>query len=109
MTMIRALVPVPTPTARRVEPAGKARRSKDHPPRRENALVHVPTPNVSDAPRAKTVFRARNAAPEVLVQIIAGAAPRGIRSEASEIDRYRRAYAQAASPVAPRPRWEKSA
>lgn len=108
MTMIRSLVPVPTPTARRVEPAGKARRSNDRPPQRENALVPVPTPNESQ-PRAKTVYRARHAAAEVVVQVIAGNPRRGIRAEASEQDRYRRAYAQAATQPAPRPRWEKSA
>lgn len=108
MTTIRSLVPVPTPTARRVEPAGKARRSNDRPPQRQNALVPVPTQDTS-APRAKTVLRARNAAAEVVVQLAAGAPRRGIRAETSEQDRYRRAYAQAAEQPAPRHRWERSA
>ncbi|MBR9824287.1 MAG: hypothetical protein GYB36_00615 [Alphaproteobacteria bacterium] len=108
MTMIRSLVPVPTPTSRRVEPAGKARRSNDRPSQPKNALVPVPTPE-SSQPRAKTLYRARNAAAEVVVQAIAGSPRRGIRAEASEQDRYRRAYAQAAEQPAPRHRWERSA
>ena len=106
--MIRSLVPVPTPTARRVEPAGKACRSNDRPPRRENALVPVPTPDASE-PRAKSVYRARHAAAEVIVQVIAGNPRRGIRAEASEQARYRAAYANSAAQPAARPRWEKSA
>ena len=108
MTMIRSLVTVPTPTARRVPPAGKARGSNDRPPRRENALVPVVTAP-AQKPRAKTSHRARNAAAEVVVQVIAGQPRRGIRAEASEQDRYRRAYAQAAGQPAPRPRGEKCA
>ena len=108
MTTIRSLVPVPTPTSRRVDPAGKARRSNDRPPQRQTALVPVPTPEPSQ-PRAKTLYRARNAAAEVVVQLAAGTPRRGIRAEASEQARYRQAYAQASEQPAPRPRWEKSA
>ena len=106
--MIRSLVTVPTPTNRRVPPAGKARGSNDRPPRRENALVPVPTQRDPE-PRAKNTLRARNAAAEVVVQVIAGNPRRGIRAEASEQARYRSAYANASAQPAPRPRWEKCA
>lgn len=108
MTIIRSLVTVPTPTARRVPPAGEARGSNDRPPQRQTALVPVPTQRESE-PRAKSSLRARNAAAEVVVQVIAGNPRRGIRAEASEQARYRRAYANAATSPAPRPRWEKCA
>ncbi|MEC9251277.1 MAG: hypothetical protein VX501_11550 [Pseudomonadota bacterium] len=108
MTMIRSLVTVPTPTARRVPPAGEARGSNDRPPQPRNALVPVPTQRQTE-PRSKSTLRARNAAAEVVVQVIAGNPRRGIRAEASEQDRYRRAYATAAAAPTPRPRWEKCA
>ncbi|MBO6796591.1 hypothetical protein [Maricaulis sp.] len=108
MTMIRSLVTVPTPTSRRVPPVGKASGSNDRPSQPQNALVPVPTQRESE-PRAKTSLRARNAAAEVVVQVIAGNPRRGIRAEASEQARYRRAYANAAATPAPRPRWEKCA
>ena len=108
MTMIRSLVTVPTPTARRVPPAGEARGSNDRPPQPRNALVPVPTQRQTE-PRSKSTLRARNAAAEVVVQVIAGNPRRGIRAEASEQDRYRRAYAAAAAALTPRPRWEKCA
>ena len=106
--MIRSLVTVPTPTARRVPPAGEARGSNDRPPQPRNALVPVQTQRQTE-PRSKSTLRARNAAAEVVVQVIAGNPRRGIRAEASEQDRYRRAYATAAAAPTPRPRWEKCA
>jgi hypothetical protein len=105
--MIRSL-PVPTPTARRVKPAAEARGSNDRPSRRDRALVVVPTP-VESKPRAKTTVRARNAAAEVVIQVIGGQPRRGLKAEASEQDRYRRAYAQAAQTQTPSPRWERRA
>lgn len=100
---------VPTPTARRVQPAADARGSNDRPSQQSTALVPVPTPRPSK-PRAKTTYRARNAATEVMVQVIAGTPKRGIRAEASEQARYHRTYAQAANqPSASRPTLERCA
>lgn len=107
MTMIRNHT-VPTPTARRVTPAAESRGSHDRPPQQSRALVPVPTPRPSK-PRAKTTSRARNAAAEVTVQMIAGAPKRGIRAESSEVARYHRTYAQASQPITRRPRLERCA
>ena len=108
MTMIRTHS-VPTPTARRVQPAADARGSNDRPSQQSRALVPVPTPRPSK-PRAKTTYRARNAATEVMVQVIAGNPKRGIRAEATELQRYHRTYAQAATgPVSNRPSMERCA
>lgn len=105
MTMIRMHS---VPTARRVQPAADARGSQDRPPQQSRALVPVPNPRPSK-PRAKTTFRARNAAAEVMVQVIAGTPQRGIRAEASELARYHRTYAQAGQAPAPRPRLDRCA
>lgn len=108
MTTIRSHT-VPTPTARRVAPTADARGSNDRPPQPGRALVPVPTPRES-APRAKNTVRARNAAAEVVVQMIGGQPRRGLKAEATEQARYRRAYAQAAAQsTPPAPRWERSA
>jgi hypothetical protein len=106
--MIRSSLPVPIQTARRVPPAGGAASSNDHTPQQERALVIVPTPR-DRKPRQKTARRARNAAAEVVVQIIAGPQRRGLKAETSELARYRTAYAQAAQTKTPPPVWERRA
>jgi len=108
MTMISRHIPVPTSSARRVPPAGKAATSGDRKPQQERALVLVPTPR-SEKPKQKSIYRARNAASEVVVQVIAGPQRRGLKAETSEQDRYRRAYAQAAQSRQPSPRLERRA
>tara|TARA_R110000868_G_scaffold277963_1_gene537741 strand:- start:922 stop:1248 length:327 start_codon:yes stop_codon:yes gene_type:complete len=108
MTQIRSQLPVPIPTSRRIEPTGSASGSNDRQPRREHALVSVPTPHSSEA-SPKTSVRAQLAAAEVIVQVIAGNPRRGIRAETSEQARYRRAYSQAAQKSAPPPVWERRA
>ena len=110
MTTIRSAYPVPIPTSRRVEPAGRARGSNDRPARQERALVTVPTPQSSERDAPRNFVRARPATAEVMVQVIAGQPRRGLKAEASELDRYRRTYAQAAKPAAaPRPSMERRA
>jgi hypothetical protein len=45
-----------------------------------------------------------------MVQIIGGDIPRrGIKADPSEVERFRRTYAQAAQPSAPAPKWERRA
>lgn len=116
MITIRSAYPVPTPTSRRVEPAGRARGSNAHdfnqrPPRQEGALVPVPTPQSAERESDRSFVRSRPATAEVMVQIIGGGDQprRGLRAEPSEIDRYRRTYAQAAQQKAPPPKWERRA
>lgn len=114
MTTIRSAYPVPTPTSRRIEPAGRARGSNafdsnQRPPRREGALVPIPAPQTTERERDRSFVRARPATAEVMVQIIGGDLRRGLKAEASEIARYRRTYAQAAQKQAPPPKWERRA
>lgn len=108
--MISRHTPVPTSTARRIASAADvASSSDDRPEQQERALVLVPTPR-DQKPRAKTTNRARNAASEVVTQIIAGPQRRGLKAEPSEINRYRQAYAQASTRrPAPAPRMERRA
>lgn len=108
MMMISRPITVPTSTARRVTPAAATASSDDRPAQQERALVLVPTPR-DQKPRAKTTKRARNAAPEVVVQIIAGPQRRGLKAERSEVNRYRQAYALAATPRTAAPRMERRA
>ncbi|GLK53692.1 MAG: hypothetical protein CMH93_05655 [Oceanicaulis sp.] len=110
MTTIRSAYSVPTPTRRRVEPAGRARGSSDHPPRQDRALVTVPTRQKTDGDAERSFVRTRPATAEVMVQIIGGDIPRrGIKADPSEVERFRRTYAQAAQPSAPAPKWERRA
>ena len=109
MTTIRSAYPVPTPTSRRVEPAGRARGSKDRPPRQDRALLPVPTPHSAERDSARSYVRARPATAEVMVQIIGDQPRRGLKAEPSEIARFRRTYAQAAEQKAPPPKWERRA
>ncbi|MEA1943190.1 MAG: hypothetical protein U9P68_13175 [Pseudomonadota bacterium] len=45
-----------------------------------------------------------------MVQIIGNDVPRrGLKAEPSEVERFRRTYAQAATPNAPAPKWERRA
>jgi len=106
--MISRHISVPTSSARRVAPAGKAASSGDQPKPQNQALVLVPTPRTEPS-KKKSVYRARNAASEVVVQIIAGPQRRGLKAENSELARYRRAYAQASQSQAPAPRMERRA
>lgn len=110
MTTIHSAYPVPTPTRRRVEPAGRARGSNDRPPRQDSALVTVPTRQRTESESERSFVRARPATAEVMVQIIGGDVPRrGLKAEPSEVERFRRTYAQAAQPSAPAPKWERCA
>ena len=109
MTTIRSAYSVPTPTRRRVEPAGRARGSNDRPPR-QDAPVTVPTRQRTEREDDRSFVRARPATAEVMVQIIGGDVPRrGLKAEPSEVERFRRTYAQAATPNAPAPKWERRA
>jgi len=109
MTTIRSAYSVPTPTRRRVEPAGRARGSNDRPPR-QDAPVTVPTRQGTEREDDRSFVRARPATAEVMVQIIGGDVPRrGLKAEPSEVERFRRTYAQAATPNAPAPKWERRA
>lgn len=110
MTVIRSAYSVPTPTRRRVEPAGRARGSNDRPPRQERALVAVPARERAEQDSERSFARARPAMAEVMVQIIGGDVPRrGLKAEPSEVERFRRTYAQAAQQNAPAPKWERRA
>lgn len=110
MTTIRSAYPVPIPTSRRVEPASRARGSNDRPASQERALVTVPTPQSSERDAPRNFVRARPATSEVMIQVIAGQPRRGIKADASEIDRYRRTYEKAAQPAAVQaPQWERRA
>jgi hypothetical protein len=110
MTTIRSAYSVPTPTSRRVEPAGRARGSNDRPSRQDRALVPVPTPHGSERESARSYVRSRPATAEVMVQIIGDAPRRGLKAEPSEIARFRRTYEQAAQPLTSRdPKWERCA
>lgn len=109
MTTIRSAYSVPTPTSRRIEPAGRARGSQDRPPRQERALVTVPTPQSNERDGARSFVRARPATAEVMVQIIGDAPRRGLKAEPSEIERFRRTYAQASETKTPPPMWERRA
>ncbi|MDF1769517.1 hypothetical protein [Maricaulis sp.] len=109
MTTIRSAYSVPTPTSRRIEPASRARGSQDRPPRQERALVTVPTPQSNERDSDRSFVRARPATAEVMVQIIGDAPRRGLKAEASEVERFRRTYAQAAQMTTPPPMWERRA
>jgi len=109
MTTIRSAYPVPTPSRRRVEPAGRARGSNDRPPR-QDAPVTVPTRQRTERDSDRSFVRARPATAEVMVQIIGGDMPRrGLKAEPSEVERFRRTYEKAAAPSAPAPKWGRSA
>ena len=63
-----------------------------------------------DGDAERSFVRARPATAEVMVQIIGGDIPRrGIKADPSEVERFRRTYAQAAQPSAPAPKWERRA
>ncbi|WP_300540659.1 hypothetical protein [Maricaulis sp.] len=109
MTTIRSAYPVPIPTSRRVEPAGRARGSNDRPPRQEQALVPVPTPQTNAREGERSFVRARPATAEVMVQIIGDAPRRGLKADPSEVARFRRTYEQAAQKRTPPPKWERRA
>ncbi|WP_323761714.1 hypothetical protein [Maricaulis sp.] len=109
MTTIRSAYSVPTPTSRRIEPASRVRGSQDRPPRQDRALVTVPTPQTSERDSDRSFVRARPATAEVMVQIIGDAPRRGLKAEASELERFRRTYAATSDKKAPPPMWERRA
>lgn len=105
----RPALPVPTPRSARVQPASKAASASDAPARAPRPAT-PPRPEPGAPAPQPAAIAAQCSSAGISIQDAFPHPRRGLRADASERQRYRRAYdaAQTTAP-GPRPRLERSA